>query len=240
MQARGDHPVLPPYDVHRALGRRVFSQRLLRTFQNRNIADAVYDVSIVNDQWDNRRMIDMRQELTRMWTDLLDHVKQDFDLLPSDSIRIHIDHRELRHGSITLSLRPLREMTPEAIVDYMSMILQSHEHLMFGDIMETSVGVIRFQRGEGQKKLQDTSKEQLKDKRRAIEYIDNDDKLCLARSLVIARGYEDFMEKRITEKAWRWLKVLILFDIFIISLFSFRSNTFIHTNTRQKLNILFI
>ena len=74
--------------------------------------------------------------------------------------------------------------------------------------MDVSVGVIKFPRGKGQprKQLLGTTKDQIKAKNRSIEYIENEDDLCLARSLVVARAYERFREKNMTNKSWRWMK----------------------------------
>lgn len=198
---------IPVYEMGRELGRRVFGRRLLRRFQNRNVEDFVYDVAIVDDRWDGLRMADMEVEMTRMWRDLIQQLWDD-GMIGDDLVRIHISHRELQRGDIIVPLQRLGGLTPETIVEHIARIMQSFYHLLFGDVLEISVGVIKFPRGHGQprKSLLGTSKNALKEKNKSIEMIENDDDLCLPRSLVVARAWEKFQNKSITKDSWRWLK----------------------------------
>ena len=128
-------------------------------------------------------------------------------------------HCTVRHDNVYLLYDTLKQLifpdAPRAIMvcdqtSYQSAmkIMQSYDHLLFGDILEVSVGVIKYPKGKGQprKQLLGTTKEAMRAKNKSIHYIDNNDGLCLARSLVVARAHEQYNDKKITKNAWRWIK----------------------------------
>ena len=138
---------IPPYEIEVAHGRHVFGRRLLRRF-GEHARDVVYDVSIVRDNWQGSRLINLTAEMTQMWRDVLDTVRED-GVDDMDQIRIHISHRRLRRGDIKIPLQRFRDITPEGIMEIISNILQSFDHLLADDMLEISVGIIKIPHGNG-------------------------------------------------------------------------------------------
>ena len=114
-----------------------------------------------------------------MWRDVLQHVQRE-GVVPSDLIRIHISHQDLKNGDIKVPLQRISQITPDAIMERISTVMQSYHNLMMDDVIELSVGIIRLPRGRAKHNLLSISNNSLKDKR-SIVVIDNTDSLCLSR-----------------------------------------------------------
>ena len=144
--------VIPPYDMNKLIGRHIFGRRLLRQYNGTTATDEVHEVRFVNDLWDGRRLADLYDELGQMWKDLLQQLA-DEGTRDTDLVRIHIGHRALDRGDIKVSLRPLKQMTPDAIGSRIEEVLQSHQDVPFDETFSVTVGVIHLPRGAGRTKV---------------------------------------------------------------------------------------
>jgi len=191
-----------PYYIQRMMGRRLFGQRLMRRYGDGVATDTVYDVGVVNPDWADVPMTELNEELSEMWQDVISHVITD-GALPSDLIRIHIDHKELEHGEIKVPLQKVSDITPEAIMNHISTVMQSHKAMSVDGLTEISVGVIKLPRAQGRTKHLSVSNKDLKHYKRSVIVIDNSDTLCLPRSLAVCCGWAEKQANILTRAMWR-------------------------------------
>ena len=161
----------------------------------------VYDVAIVRDTWNGQRLNDLNEEMTDMWREVIDHIKAD-GVLGTDLCRIHIGHRNLGKGDIKVPLQRFRDLSPATIIDRIDRVMQSHYNLKIDDVLEISVGIIRFPRTRGRHNHLSVSNESLKNKT-SLVVIDNDDSKCLPRSLAVCQAWESHQAKRMPRHLWR-------------------------------------
>ena len=138
--------------MNKLIGRHIFGRHLLRQYNGTTATDEVYEVRFVNDIWDGRRLADLYDELGQMWKDLLQQLAEE-GARDTDLVRIHIGHRALDRGDIKVSLRPLKQMTPDAIGSRIEEVLQSHQDIPFDETFSVTVGVIHLPRGAGRTKV---------------------------------------------------------------------------------------
>ena len=177
--------VIPPYDMNKLIGRHIFGCRLLRQYNGTTVTDKVYKVRFVNDLWDGRRLADLYDELGQMWQYLLQQLAEE-GLRDTDLVRIHICHRALDRGDIKVSLRPLKQMTPDTIGSRIEEVLQSHQDVSFDETFSVTVGVIHLPRGARRTKVTSLhGPDNSVSRKLSMVQIINDDNLCLARALVV-------------------------------------------------------
>lgn len=191
-----------PYKIQEEPNKRIFGKKLMKKYNGKLATDTVYSVSITSPEWQGRPLLNLQEEMRGMWTDVLRTVRAD-DVLPTDLIRIHISHRDLTKGDITIPLQQVGAITVDGIMDRISTVLQSYAQLKADDVLEISVGIIRFPRGESRLNLLSIERDLCKKK--SVTMIENDDSLCLSRSLVVCRGYEAFQNKVLSRKRWLML-----------------------------------
>ena len=173
------------YDMNKLIGRHIFGRRLLRQYNGTTATDEVHEVRFVNDLWDGRRLADLYDELGQMWKDLLQQLA-DEGTRDTDLVRIHIGHRALDRGDIKVSLRPLKQMTPDAIGSRIEEVLQSHQDVPFDKTFSVTVGVIHLPRGAGHTKVTSLhGPDNSVHRKLSMVQIINDDNLCLAQALVV-------------------------------------------------------
>lgn len=179
--------------------RHIFGKKLKRKYGNGLATDTVYSVSIIDPAWLNQPFIDVQSEMTSMWEDVLRMV-QNQGVLPTDLIRIHLSHIDLPKGDIKIPLQKFGNLTAQAIMDRIAMVLQSYASLKVDDDLEISIGVIKFPRGEGRVCITNVNTD-LK-RKTSLTVINNDDGLCLVRSLVVCRAFEKRNRGELTRKQW--------------------------------------
>jgi hypothetical protein len=120
------------------------SQRRLKKFGG--IArDEWYTVQF-DESWQNHDVARILQQIKIIFQNILQHIR-DQGVRETDLIRIHISHIDLiRHGDVTVSLRPLQEMTPEACMDALQCFLQSNDGLKIDEKFEIAAGIIKITR----------------------------------------------------------------------------------------------
>ena len=155
--------------------------------------DTVYDVSITGNRWRGMRMAELTSELTQMWENVIDTVRTD-GALSTDLVRIHISHRDLKKGDIKVPLQKLGELTPQVIMDRIATVLQSHDQIKADNILEISVGLIKFPRGEGRQNI--TNIQGLNScGKRSLTYVQNNDNKCLARAIAISEAWQHYEDQ---------------------------------------------
>jgi hypothetical protein len=178
--------ILSGYEIQRICGRHLFGRRLVKRYENHVATDEVHEVQM-GDIWNGRRLNELQEEMGIMWEDVIQHIN-DQGVLPSDLIRIHISHRDLKNGGIKIPLQQMHELTPEATMERISKVMQSYENLMMDDVVEISVGIIRLPRGQARHQHLSLSNDSLK-KNNSLVVVDNTDTYCVFRgSLFYVEG----------------------------------------------------
>ena len=175
-----------PYEISEVPGKHIFGKKFMNKYKDGMATDSVYDVSIVGPEWKGKKISDLTGELTQMWRDVLQTVRDD-NALPTDLMRIHINHRELNKGDIKIPLQKVGEITPETIMNCIATVMQSYDHLDVDNVLEISVGLIKFPRGEGRAQI--INLDSLADKK-SMTIINNKDGKCLARALAVSEAWE--------------------------------------------------
>jgi len=188
------------FNIEQMTGRHIFGRPLLRRYANGLATDTVYDVSFVNDQWNGVVLTQLEEELHDMWRSVIDRVIQ-HGARPRDLVRIHIGHSDLEHGDIKIPLQRLNDLTPNAIMERIAKVMQSHKQLMIDGITQISVGVIKFPEARG--RLQMTCCSDLAKKKSIISITNNDDDMCLPRAIVMAQTWEKYQNKVINRWSWQ-------------------------------------
>lgn len=105
-----------------------------RTFAKLAATEFTYKVKF-DDQWRGRRLIDLRDRLHRMFSDLLERARQ--DIQDDDLLTIIIRHPALNHA-IVIPLTRSGDLTVQKILDKIESVLQSDESL---DIIDAFQGL---------------------------------------------------------------------------------------------------
>ena len=133
------------YQIQRMHGRHFFGRRLLRQYANGTATDEVYDVSFVNDEWNNMRLNEMHGEMSDMWTDVIATMRRE----GADLVRIHISHSDLSKGDIKVPVQSIEKITPEGIMERIEKVMQSNHDLTIDGVLEISVGIIKLPKAQG-------------------------------------------------------------------------------------------
>jgi hypothetical protein len=114
--------------------------------------------------------------------------------------RVHIRHPDIiQHGDVTVSLRPFKEMNAEAIVSALENYLQSDDSLIFDQSFEVAIGTIKNPAGGAKMKISSLEGADCSlALKKSVVQILNKDRLCMARALVVCRGYEEYKADIIT------------------------------------------
>ena len=188
------------YQIQRMHGRHFFGRRLLRQYANGTATDEVYDVSFVNDEWNNMRLNEMHGEMSDMWTDVIATMRRE----GADLVRIHISHSDLSKGDIKVPLQSIEKITPEGIMERIEKVMQSNQNLTIDGVLEISIGIIKFPRAQGRHQHLSITSESLKLKR-CLVVIENDDTLCLPRALSVSQAWELHQKKELSRKRWSYI-----------------------------------
>ena len=170
-------PQQPPYTIRR---------RLVRTYDN-GAVDTTYTVRF-NDDWEGNSIRDLYNNLENMFADLIDAAR--LAVPNGTSGRVVIRHPHL--DPIIVSMRPLDEMTVEAIMAKIENVLTSHEELTFSHSITIDFGIVDMPRGgcvNARKKsgrVYITHVPTALSRKTSIVEIKNLDNTCLARSIAVS------------------------------------------------------
>ena len=198
------------YRINQVPGRHIFGKRLMSRYKGGLATDTVYDVSINRGSCRGRLLSSLSRELSEMWARVLSAVRDD-GAISNDLIRIHLSHRDLTKGDIKIPLQKVGDITPEDIMNRIATVLQSYDHLMAENILEISVGVIKFPRGNRGQAIINT---QNLGEKRSLTLIENSDEKCLARAIAVSeawdrkvkweeRGAPRVLLQKMTRNMWR-------------------------------------
>ena len=147
--------------------------------------ETVYRVHL-DANWSGVNLRDIMGGLEGVIEDILERLRESYN--PFDLVRFFIQN-EAFYSPHTLGLMPLHQINIFRILELLETLLQSDDELYLDEALEIHVGVIRNPlgagRGDGLNYVDDLHKF------RCICKIGNDDKLCLARSIVVGLARAD-------------------------------------------------
>ncbi|KAL4239646.1 hypothetical protein ACF0H5_000453 [Mactra antiquata] len=100
-----------------------------RQFARSAATETTYKI-IFNDQWQGKRLVDVRQQLNNLFEDLLVHARQDTN--DNDLLRVVIRHHALNHP-IVVPLQAAGGVSATTILSKTENVLQSEERLAVDD-----------------------------------------------------------------------------------------------------------
>ena len=169
-----------------------------------NTAQEEWFIVNFDQDWHGKNIANILKDMERLFVDILQQVR-DQGVKDSDLCRVHVSHPDLiSKGDIKVEMRPFQEMVPEAILDAVENHIQSNDKVVLDEQFEVAVGVIRVPEGGGRIKI--TNPDLDKKLKRSIVTITNDDDLCLARSLVVCRAYQQYKAGTITYNQYKLVK----------------------------------
>jgi len=101
----------------------------VRRFARATATESTYRVRF-NDQWQGRRLRELRRQLYRMFEDVLERAR--VGLEDNDLVRVIIRHGALNHA-VVIPLREVGEADVETILQKIENVLQSDETLSIDD-----------------------------------------------------------------------------------------------------------
>ncbi|KAL4217298.1 hypothetical protein ACF0H5_023749 [Mactra antiquata] len=156
-----------------------------RTFSKTAATEFTFKVKF-NDQWQGRRLVDIRDQLHHMFSDLLARARQ--DIQNDDLLNIIVRHPALNHA-IVIPLTRSTDLTIQKILDKIESVLQSEESLNIIDTFQVIAGALRIPRGTGRVRLfKVTGPDNSIHKKRSMVQIINPDQLCMERAIGVVYG----------------------------------------------------
>jgi hypothetical protein len=152
-------------------------------------------------------LVDTTLELKRVIDNVTAHIKEGLDP-ENDRIAFRLEHPELRAKSIDVNnTRPIN-LTSERIFTVISKVLQSGENIFLDGRITMTVTIVRGIAGNGLLRLEQAKGfHDFLSRKKGIVLLENTDRLCLPRALVVGKGYVDYMVKKsITIKQFRTIK----------------------------------
>ena len=155
--------------------------RASKSFKGNIIKETTYSVKF-DDKWHGEKVSNVDKELNAMFKDILDEGRQEFD--SQDVARVYINHPKLQHA-IIVKPQSFGDISPSTIMDAVQNVVQSEEGLCIDDEFTVELGVVRMEKGTGGGRRRITNIQMDRIAKRSIVSINNDDSLCLARSIAV-------------------------------------------------------
>lgn len=175
------------------------NSRVSKSFRGKVIRETTFEVNFDNN---GSKIKDIREELSEMFQEVIDTGKQNFT--DRDVARVYINHPDLHHA-IIVKPRPLHDLTPKVILERVDNVIQSAEGLSIQEGFTVQMGVAQILQGQGQgTKILDLDK--ARHSKLSIVSINNKDKLCLARSIVVGKAFLEYKSETDKEKQLQSLK----------------------------------
>ena len=131
---------------------------------------------------------DVHERLHDVFQHILDNTVGD---VPSrDQVRMIIHSTQLKNP-IAFPFKPAQALTTERILSEVQRVVQSNQHFRLNDTVDVNVIHISMPLGGKRGKRTELNLEKHLEKKRSVIRIRNDDNLCMARALVVAKSKID-------------------------------------------------
>ena len=128
------------------------------------------------------------------------------DLQNGDLVRVYLNHPIL-HTPITVSARPVEELTVEDIMTEVEKVLQSEDELKLDEQFEIHVGILRIPRG-GRGKYFADRQQNIYCKRSIVQITNTGDNLCFDRAVAVCLAKLKSMNSEDNNKKAKWKKII--------------------------------
>ena len=143
------------------------------------------------EEVDGTPLKDLNSELHRMFEELIRRGSEDY---PGDAVaRMYINAEGL-NNAIIVRPRPLKEMTPSAVLEAIMAVLNSNQSILVTRKFTVQLGIAQFERGGRGRSIVNLETD-IKSKKSVVS-IRNQDYMCLARALAVSLAHLDFQEAK--------------------------------------------
>ena len=151
-----------------------------RKFKTSLATDTSFKVKF-NDRWQGEKLIDLSKQLYDMFEDILSKARGH----NADLGRVVVQHPNLSNP-IVVPLQPWENLDADAVMDEIMNVINSNEELDVDENMVVTVGSIDLPKGGAKKPITRLfgPGNSLK-KKQSIFYVENDNNLCLAISILL-------------------------------------------------------
>ena len=177
------------------------------------ISDTTFEVKLSNDYF-GLPLSDILVGLHRMFDQVISETKSGF--LQSDLGQVVINHDGL-DNPIVVPLRKLKLLTGKSIMEKVSNVLNSEQHLSLDASFNISIGLIKLVVGKSRYNIHTNAD---KKKKKSIVTIYNDDNICLQRAIAVG-----------------WSKAVMISEVEFAKLQESETNDFSKGKAR-KLNVV--
>ena len=150
-------------------------------------------------------------QLSALFDDVSQQIKQKLNAEPSDMIRLSINHPSLDMG-IHIPFMCADQVEGTVLLDQMEKVLQSNAELKLNDgLLTVDITYTKPPRGSGKPKYMSTelnSKVFAQKKRSIIQINNTEDSLCFARAIVVGMCYSERENTETWNKRWQSNKSL--------------------------------
>ena len=143
----------------------------------------------------------LHEQLHNIFQQVLDETVR--DVPPQDQVRFLLHSNQL-DKPIHFPFMPAERLTTEYILAKFEQVIQSNQEFRLNDMVEINVIHVSMPIGGKRSKRTEVKLEKHLKKKRAIVRIRNDDELCMARALVVAKAKldDDPQYKSIVDHRW--------------------------------------
>ena len=153
------------------------------------VEEIIYKIRFT-EEWLGETLLELHEDIHEMFEDVLDQVKSIYE--PDVRCRLYLRHDDLQYDKpIFIALRPIKDMSAEAIMLALIKVLNSNQSLKLDDSLIIHIGIMDLPRGGGFKKLTRRNAADLfneKFEKRSIVNISRNKKhpTCAARAIIVA------------------------------------------------------
>ena len=152
----------------------------------------------------DQKISDILGEMYSMFNKLVTDLRN--DLQNGDLVRVYLNHPIL-HTPITVSARPVEELTVEDIMTEVEKVLQSEDELKLDEQFEIHVGILRIPRG-GRGKYFADRQQNIYRKRSIVQIANTGDNLCFDRAVAVCLAKLKSMNSEDNNKKAKWKKII--------------------------------
>ena len=136
----------------------------------------------------DRDLLESYETSLRIFHHLLEEVKEGMG--PNDQVRFILRSQQLE-TPISLPFMPVERLTAERVYSELERVIQSNQEFRLNDTVTIDLNHVESPAGSGRKKRTTYNIDDYLDEKKSVVRIKNNDDLCLARALVVARAKKD-------------------------------------------------
>ena len=136
----------------------------------------------------DRDLLESYESSLKIFHHLLEEVKD--GMAPNDQVRFILRSEQLE-TPISLPFMPVERLTAERVYSELERVIQSNQEFRLNDTVTIDINHVESPQGSGRKKRTTYDIDDYLNQKDSVVRIDNNDDLCLARALAVARAKID-------------------------------------------------